>query len=174
MAEKTYTPDDKRIVPFPNDGTPLPVTMTDTEFSTWLESDLSTLAAVKEPVEQKPVKDPKVLQLETASAAGDLTRVKALFDQWHSKPTKDEQINLDPFASCFGPVIRNGHASVAASMLDSRITIMNEAHFRLAVKHKAYAIMELCLSRGFDINTSFTSTWPASLADTFDDTGFMR
>lgn len=192
MAEERPTRFYERLsIMVSEDGAPLPMEPTEADLSRWLDSDSCTLEAVgwempshNQPVEQVPLQDfdlyngpgcwppSEVLQLETASAAGDMTTVKAIFQQWHKKP-KDKQINLDLFASSFKVAIEEGHISVASYLLESGV-FMNEAHFKLAMKQKAYPFLELFISYGFDINAPRSSTEPALLADTFDDETMTR
>ncbi|KAL8931702.1 MAG: hypothetical protein Q9211_006785, partial [Gyalolechia sp. 1 TL-2023] len=164
---------------------------TEADLSAWLDSDACTLDAVgweiflnNQPVERMPFQDfdlfngpdcwppAQVLQLETASAAGDLPTVKAILQQWHETP-KDKQINLDLFASSFGFAMKEGHVSVASYMLECGVS-MNEAHFKLAMKQKSYSFLELFLSYGFDINSPRSSTDPAPLGDIVDEETMTR
>ena len=171
------------------DGALLPMKTTEASLSRWLDSDASTLEAVgweaslhDHSVEQVPLQEfvlynrlwppREVLQLETASAAGDLATVKAILQQWHEKP-KDEQINPDLFASSFKFAIEEKHISVASYMLKWGVS-MNGAHFKLAVEQKSYPFLELFISYGFDINSPRSSTEPGPLVDTFGDERMTR
>ena len=192
MADEHFMRDHERqSMMTSEDGALLPMEMTEASLSRWLDSDASTLEAVgweaslhDHSIEQVPLQDSvlynrpvcwpprEVPQLETASAAGDLTRVKAILQQWHEKP-KDEQINPDLFASSFKFAIEEKHISVASYMLKWGVS-MNEAHFKLAVEQKSYPFLELFLSYGFDINSPRSSTEPGPLVDTFGDERMTR
>ena len=106
-----------------------------------------------QPIDQVPLQDfvlydsfncwppSEVLQLETASAVGDITRVKAILQQWLEKP-KDKQINLDLFANSFKFAMKEDHVPIASYMLECGVS-MNEAHCKLAMKQKSYPFLEL-------------------------------
>ncbi|KAL8648564.1 MAG: hypothetical protein Q9210_004917 [Variospora velana] len=180
-----------RLIIASEDDALLSMETTEADLSRWLDSEACTLEAVgweiplhNQPIKQMPLQDlalyngpgcwppSEVLQLETASAAGDMTTVKAILQQWHEKP-KGKQINLDLFASSFKFAIKEGHISVASYMLECGVS-MNEVHFKLAIKQKSYPFLELFISSGFDINSPRSSTDPAPLADTFDDETMTR
>ncbi|KAL8838113.1 MAG: hypothetical protein Q9170_002254 [Blastenia crenularia] len=168
------------------DGTPVPMTRTDAQIARWLDSDDCTLEAVgwkpplhNQPIEQAPLPDiplysrpgrwppPEVLQLERASAAGDLTQVKTILQQWRERP-EDQQINLGLFASSFKFAMDAGDVSIGSYMLDFGVS-MNEAHFNIAIEKKSYSFLELFLAHGFDINFRRGRSNPGPLADTFED-----
>ncbi|KAL8894504.1 MAG: hypothetical protein Q9207_008489 [Kuettlingeria erythrocarpa] len=192
MAEESCTQGRERLsIIASEDGTLLSMETTEADLSIWLDSDACTLEAVgweislnNQPVGHMPFQDfvlyngpgcwppSEVLQLETASAAGDLPMVKSILQHWHETP-KDKQINLDLFASSFEFAMKEGHISIASYMLECGVS-MNEAHFKRAMKQKSYSFLELFISYGFDINSPRSSTDPAPLADTFDDQTMTR
>jgi len=166
--------------------------MTEHDLAEWLISDACTLEAAgwhsvdlerygldAEPLEVAPLQTfdlyngpgrrppPEVLQLEIASASGDMAAVKDILQQWSERP-EDEQINKDLFASSFKFAMENGHVCVASYLIDNGI-IMNEAHFKLAMEKKSYSFLQLYLYHGFDINRPQSYLDPPPLSDTFDD-----
>ena len=156
----------------------------------WLRSDACTLRAAEcesnddgsgrsEILEERSLQDfglytgsdrwppPEVVQLEHASAAGDLVAVQAILRQWKEKP-KCERINKDLFASSFQFTLDKGRLPIARYLVEHGVVI-NEAHFKLAMHKKYYAFLQLALDHGFDINKPQGDYDAAPLADTFDD-----
>ena len=148
----------------------------------WSETEIRTLHA--DPLEKIPLQErhtscdhgnwrpPEVLQLETASASGDIASVKEILRQYDGR-LKDENTSIDLFASSFKFAMRGNHLPVAAYLIEQGISF-NESHFSQAMDNKAYSFLELFLEHGFDINESRSDLRPGPLADTFDDEELTR
>ncbi|KAL6230756.1 hypothetical protein BDW75DRAFT_221839, partial [Aspergillus navahoensis] len=68
--------------------------------------------------------------------------------------------------------IETGDIQTTISLLDSGLTV-SDYHFRTATAKKHYGILELLLSRGYDINTDVNDTVPSTLVYTFEDVDLL-
>lgn len=109
----------------------------------------------------------QVLQLEDASASGDLDLVKSVFQ--HREEDQSEKPSLFHFASSFSFTIDGGYLSIATYIIDCGVEF-NDAHFQYAMDKKVYPFLELFLDRGFDINMTW-SDWapPLGYKSAFED-----
>ena len=108
----------------------------------------------KNETEQQPYiyeREPEVLAMEAATASRSLAAVKAVFEtQWREK-SANERINKQLFRSSFSTAAESNCVSVASYLLSVGVTF-NNAHIELAIRFKAYAILQLFFENGWDIN----------------------
>ncbi|KAJ5492260.1 hypothetical protein N7453_010357 [Penicillium expansum] len=69
--------------------------------------------------------------------------------------------------------IENGDTETTTELLDIGLKI-EDHHFRTATVNKYIDIVELFLSRGWDINTDMSNTAPSALVYTFEDVGLLK
>ncbi|KAL8805565.1 MAG: hypothetical protein Q9223_005119 [Gallowayella weberi] len=126
-----------------------------------------------EPIEQEVLPhdsssyqpDPQISRLQAASGAGDLATVQKILESWKG--------SKDCFGSALQPASEGGHVAVASCLLEHGI-VVNSGHFRLAMRHKSYAFLDLYLRHGYNINDTESSWHPSPLVDAYDDEEMLR
>ncbi|KAJ5952178.1 uncharacterized protein N7479_010591 [Penicillium vulpinum] len=69
--------------------------------------------------------------------------------------------------------IQNGDVETTIKLLDNGLTI-KACHFLIATVKKHISILELFLSRGWDINADMNDMTPSALVYTFEDVGLLK
>ena len=121
-----------------------------------LESDSSDSPAYDSLVE--------VEAMRIACASGDLMSVQSVFQTyWLDRPV-NERIDKGLFgASGLCEAIKRDD-TVIGSYLLSHVLSIHEGHFAMATEHQSYSILQLCIDRGWDINTSLGRRQPPALS----------
>ena len=104
----------------------------------------------------------EIEKVETASASGDLTTVRTIFESPPFDRTLAERVELDYLAGSFSAALENNQLSVATYLLSKGVPI-NIYHFTLAIELKSYSFLQLFLDYGWDINTPIDSANPPPL-----------
>lgn len=109
---------------------------------------------------QKPPEE--IDQVKTASAAGNLSRVKEVFEsQWITK-LPSERIKLENFIDSLGVAQENNFLDVATYLV-SRGILTTIHNFIYAVQRKPYAFLQLFLDHAFNINEQINAATPPCL-----------
>ena len=106
---------------------------------------------------------PEAKAMQDACASGNLTAVQSVFNTWLDRPAH-ERIDQDVLgASGLCEAIKRNDASIAQFLL-SNVTSMESTHFAMAVEYQAYAILQLYVDRGWNINTYLSRMRPPALS----------
>ena len=113
-----------------------------------------------------PVYDPlpEVEAMRAACASRDLMTVQSVFKTyWLDRPVS-ERIDKDLFgASGLCEAIKHDD-TVIGSYLLSYVVSIHEGHFAMATECKSYSFLQLCIDRGWDINTPLGRRTPPALS----------
>ncbi|KAI4246287.1 MAG: hypothetical protein L6R40_001955 [Gallowayella cf. fulva] len=98
--------------------------------------------------------NPQVSRLEHASSMGDMTEVKAIIQDWEQTPTAD-RTPKSCFDNCLRSAIDGHHLSIVHHLMAWGIPVEEfrwESDFKRAMDLSSYAVLQLFLDHGFDIN----------------------
>ena len=106
---------------------------------------------------------PEIEELRLAAASRDLAAVQKVFtSQWFEKP-EAERIDIDDFWGSLVEAIHQDDVPIASHLLSNGVS-MNISHFTMAAELKKYAILQLFLDLGWDINQAVDRCQPPPLS----------
>lgn len=107
---------------------------------------------------------PDVEAMRAACASGNLMTVQSVFKTyWLDRPVND-RIDKDLFgARGLCEAIKRDDATIGSYLL-SNVVSLQEGHFTMATECHSYSFLQLCVDRGWDINTCLSRWTPPALS----------
>ena len=127
-----------------------------------LDLDWSDVPACDTLLERDPLFE--VEAMRTACASGNLMSVQFVYQTlWLDRPV-DKRIDKDLFGGSGLCEAIKRDDTVIVSYLLSYVLSIHEGHFAMATEYRSYSILQLCVDRGWDINTSLGRRQPPALS----------
>ncbi|CAF9914260.1 MAG: hypothetical protein HETSPECPRED_001934 [Heterodermia speciosa] len=121
------------------------------------------------PVPECQYWEPPENRVKIATQNGDFAAVKSIIEKWRSEPeNKDKKPEI--FGNSLAPAIEGGHLAITAYLIEN-VRSVHEVHFRIAMDMESYALMELMIDHGFDINQPWWDYFSSALAYSFKHEG---